>query len=75
MADNISIVHFLRDWMNGPIPQEIVSAGAEYLEMNEYTPEQRVHKIVTKCVQLWMEKDWTEADFRKAAQAGTEGER
>ena len=56
-GQRVSLVSFLQQWMNGPIPHYIVDAGAEIMALDEYTPEKRAHQIVTKCVQLWMEHD------------------
>ena len=54
---NPSLVKFLQTWANGPIPIDILCAGAEIMEAEEYTPEKRVHQIVQKCIILWMEHD------------------
>ena len=59
MNSNPSIVRFLQAWANNPIPQHILDEGAEIMSMEEYTPEKRVHRIVQKCVTLWIEHDAT----------------
>ena len=59
MNNNPSIVRFLQAWANNPIPQHILDEGAEIMGMEEYTPEKRVHRIVEKCVMLWIEHDAT----------------
>lgn len=54
---NVSVVEFLRSWMNEPIPQHVIEAGAEVVGMEDYTPEKRAHQIVKRCVIAWMEAD------------------
>ena len=54
MNNNPSIVRFLQAWANNPIPQHILDEGAEIMAMDDYTPEKRVHRIVQKCVMLWI---------------------
>jgi len=50
-----SLANFLQAWANQPIPYHILDAGTEIMELDEYTPEKRVHQIVVKCVTLWAE--------------------
>jgi hypothetical protein len=52
---NVSVVEFLRSWMNDPMPHHVIEAGAEVVEMDDYTPEKRAHQIVKRCVIAWME--------------------
>lgn len=54
---NVNLVGFLQAWANDEVQRHILSAGVDIMEMDEYTPEKRVHQIVQKCVILWMEHE------------------
>ena len=52
---SIPMMTFLRRWVNEPVPDHILAAGAEVLVDDDYTPKRRVHQIVQKCAMLWLE--------------------
>jgi hypothetical protein len=54
---NVSLVEFLRAWINDPMPHHVIDVGADILGMEDYTPEKRAHQIVTRCVIAWMEAE------------------
>lgn len=52
---NLPMMTFLRRWLNEPVPDHILEAGAEILAAEEYEPKRRVAQIVQKCALLWLE--------------------
>lgn len=54
-----SIVHHARDWLNGPIPADLMADLADILEDTDYSPEQRAHQIV------WQALKWMMGDVSK----------
>lgn len=54
---NPSLVHFLRAWMNEPIPPHVLEIGGDIIREPGFTPEQHAAEVVKRCVIAWMEAD------------------